>query len=267
VEYDIDYTAVQPGINFNFYTISPAGIGAGGFNQNIYCDGAFDTPRHCMELDFLEGAGNCGFAATIHTKVEKTSNGCTSWGCRTDITFNGQTRFHMKVDFGTDGSMTWNVAGRSFPSAGMDPAPDGQAMGMIRSELAAHGGVLYSSMWGHAGECWTPLEQQCGNCADQVQGYSSLQRSVGRVSNLKVMGSVVQGPPPHTCGGASPSPPTPWAPAPPTGGQGQPCRGGVCCDPQLGQRCPGGLACPSCGGPACQCPGQDVEDVAEEILV
>jgi len=200
VEYDIDYTDVKPGINFNFYTISPDGIGAGGFNSDIYCDGATGTPRHCMELDFLEGAGNCGFAATIHTKDGDNNNGCTAWGCRTDITFDGTTSFHMKIEFGTDGSMTWHVADRVFPSSGMNPRPDGQAMGRITGDLASKGGVLYSSMWGHEGQCWTPLEDQCGKCDDQVHGSDSLRSSHGTVSNLKIMGSVVQGPQPRACG-------------------------------------------------------------------
>lgn len=203
VEYDVDFTNVKPGVNFNFYTISPGGIGGGGFiKDNNYCDGAEAAQTHCMELDFIEGAGNCGLAATIHTKDGGAGDGCTAWGCRTEILFNGKLSFRMKVSFGTDGSMEWNVGGRTFPSSAMQPRPDGQAMGRIMGDLAGKGGVLYSSMWGQGDGCWTPMENQCGKCQDLVHGSASLDSSKGTVSNLKVMGAVVQGPTPRACGDA-----------------------------------------------------------------
>jgi len=40
VEFDIDLSGTKVGVNGNIYTVSPSGIGSGGFNQGQYCDGA-----------------------------------------------------------------------------------------------------------------------------------------------------------------------------------------------------------------------------------
>jgi broad specificity polyphosphatase/5'/3'-nucleotidase SurE len=32
VEFDLDVSGVHPGVNANIYTISPTGVGSGGFN-------------------------------------------------------------------------------------------------------------------------------------------------------------------------------------------------------------------------------------------
>ena len=68
VEYDIDLSNVDSGVNANIYTISPASFSGSYFNKTLdYCDGAATGSDWCMELDWIEANGHCGGAATIHT--------------------------------------------------------------------------------------------------------------------------------------------------------------------------------------------------------
>jgi len=72
VEYDIDLSNVDNGVNANIYTISPASFSGSYFNKTLdYCDGAATGSDWCMELDWIEANGHCGGASTIHT-IEET---------------------------------------------------------------------------------------------------------------------------------------------------------------------------------------------------
>merc|ERR1712070_835808 len=70
------------------------------------------------------------------------------------------------------------------------------------------GGVIYSSQW--TGD-WVPADF-CGG------GPGDLGGSHFRVSNLRISGSVVQGPEPQKCSGPQPSPSPSHTPSPSPGG-------------------------------------------------
>merc|ERR1712166_633407 len=73
----------------------------------------------------------------------------------------------------------------------------------------SNGAVVYSSQWTNS---WVPPPDDCGG------GPGDLDGSSFSISNLRISGSVVQGPEPTKCSGPQPAP----GPAPPTpGGQCQ----------------------------------------------
>ena len=62
VEYDIDFSATNPGVNANIYSVSPQFPGS-RFSQDAYCDGSRPAgPGYCTEVDYIETNGNCGGA-------------------------------------------------------------------------------------------------------------------------------------------------------------------------------------------------------------
>jgi hypothetical protein len=187
VEFDIDLSAVRTGVNANIYTISPS-IGGGGFDQNNYCDGAGEKPW-CLEVDWIESNGNCGGATTLHTKPGTGNDGCTSWGCRASYHYNGRASFHVKVEYGTDGSWTTTRDGQVINAGTMSPQPGGDAWAVIKSSYESKGAVIYSSEW----KGWVPVEE-CGTDGDLDASHFS-------ISNLRIKGSIVQGPTPRACGG------------------------------------------------------------------
>lgn len=188
VEFDVDVTNVRPGVNANLYAIAPT-IGAGGYTGGDYCDGADNDKPWCIELDWLESNGNCAAAATLHTVPGPGDNGCTAWGCRLTWSYNGETSYQMRVEYGNDGTQTLFKNGQVLD--GYSPSPDGQAWGKIREEMQSKGVVIYGSEW----TGWVP-EEWCGTDGD-------LEASSYSISNIVVQGSVVQGPEPQKCGFAT----------------------------------------------------------------
>merc|ERR1712151_971482 len=83
----------------------------------------------------------------------------------------------------------------------LSPAPGGFDWGVIKSSYESKGAVIYSSEW----EGWVPVED-CGT-------HGNLGGSHFSISNLRIKGSIVQGPNPTRCAPA-PAPPTP--PSPPS---------------------------------------------------
>jgi hypothetical protein len=209
VEYDMDVSAARPGVIPNLYSISPGGIGGGGFvKDQHYCDGAAGSHDYpwCMEIDWIESNGGCGGATTIHTVPGEGDNGCTGWGCRTSYHF-GNSRYHMKVSYDNSGHLS--VDSDQFGLGGFSPDPSG-AWETIRSTHESNGAVLYSSQWTSG---WVPPPDDCGS------GPGDLDGSSFSISNLRISGTVVQGPEPTKCSGPSPpGPPTPPTP-PPSPGQ------------------------------------------------
>lgn len=192
VEFDLDLSGVRRGVNANIYTISPS-IGGQGFDNNAnYCDGAGQKPW-CLEVDWLESNGNCGGATTLHTKQGTGNDGCTAWGCRASYHYNGKTSFHMKIEYGTDGSWTTIRDGQVINAGSMSPQPGGDAWSVIKSSYESKGAVIYSSEW----VGWVPVDDCGGNAPD-----SDLAPSHFSVRNLRIKGSIVQGPKPRGCGSA-----------------------------------------------------------------
>lgn len=192
-EFDIDFSGVQRGVNANIYTVSPTF--GGSFTQSSYCDGSpgmIDKGKWCMEVDWIESNGNCGAATTLHTKNQKTGNdGCTAWGCRASYTFNGKASFHMRIEYGTDGTWTTIRDGQTINAGMMSPRPSQESWNVLKSTYESKGGVLYSSEW----VGWVPETGPCGGNA----GNSAQDASHFTVSNLKVTGSIAQGPQARKC--------------------------------------------------------------------
>lgn len=184
VEYDIDFSGVPRGVNANIYSISPENIG-GGYVGDDYCDGADNTSPWCVEVDWIESNGDCGGATTLHT-IPGPGNGCTAWGCRTDYMYNGKSQFHMKVAFTGDGKWTTYMDGQ--PIANLDPAPQASDWAKLAQQYSQRGAVIYSSQW----VGWVPVDA-CGT------NPGPLDQAKFDISNLKVYGTVMQGPTPTRC--------------------------------------------------------------------
>merc|ERR1712190_415536 len=258
VEFDIDFSNVKTGVNANIYTISPS-TDASGYTGSRYCDGAKTDDNWCLEVDWIESNGNCGGATTLHTKEGPGSNGCTAWGCRASYHYNGRSSFHMRIEYGTDGSWTTIRDGQTIGGGSLSPQPNGWDWSVIKSNYETKGALIYSSEW----VGWVPVDD-CG------KGPGDLDGSHYKVSNLKISGSVVQGPTPRSCGGPSPGPsPTP-SPNPAPSAAWQACSTGPCCNPysSVAQLCPGQIACKECGGgEACQCPTTAKEAMHEALVL
>lgn len=186
VEYDIELTNVQPGINANIYTISPKEIPTTiGFTQKNYCDGAKTGTNWCTEIDWIESNGNCGGATTLHMK-EGTGVGCTAWGCSVTYKYNGNTNFHMKVAYEPDGTITVYRDKEIYKK--FTPTPTSTDMQVLIDQYKRLGAVIYSSLW----KGWVPMGNSCPKNGD-------LQSSSFEIKNLKIFGTVVQGPIPKLC--------------------------------------------------------------------
>lgn len=201
VEYDVDFSKNKAGINANVYTISPSFSGAYDDNT-MYCDGAMPEDGSvpwCMEVDWIEGNGNCGGATTIHTVAERGGKDfCGTWGCQSEYSFNGKTIFHMTVTYGTDGSWTVKRDGQTIQvGEGQDwkPSPSAKDWAIVKSTMESKGSVIVSSVWTAAAGGWLPANGVCGNgTGTDVAG------STFAVRNLKITGSITNGPPPTVCG-------------------------------------------------------------------
>merc|ERR1712028_313212 len=163
----------------------------------------------CLEVDWLEANGGCGGATTLHTVSGTGGGACNYWGCRSTYSFGGST-FHMKVEYGNDGKFTITRDGQQISGDSFDPPASGNDWGIVKSTYESKGGVIYSSQWTGS---WVPADF-CGG------GPGDLDGSHFAVSNLRVSGSVVQGPEPQKCSGPqpSPSPSPPPSPSPSPGG-------------------------------------------------
>merc|ERR1712146_551670 len=103
-------------------------------------------------------------------------------------THNGRTSFHMRIEYGADGSWTTIRDGQVINSGSLSPSPGGFDWGVIKSSYENKGAVIYSSEWSG----WVPVED-CGTSGNLPGSHFS-------VSNLRIKGSIVQGPTPRACG-------------------------------------------------------------------
>lgn len=202
VEYDVDFSRTRPGVNANLYTISP--VFSGSFQQGAYCDGQKTGDAFCVEIDWIETNGNCGGATTLHTRPGPGNLGCTAWGCSNKFNYNGKTSFHMKVSYGTDGSITVVRDGVTISHGHYYPQPEGQDIPTLKYQYQTRGAVLYSSQW----VGWVPEVSGCSTSGGDL-GSSSFS-----ISNLVINGQVVQGPTPTRCSGSPPAPVTTPKPVP-----------------------------------------------------
>jgi hypothetical protein len=195
VEFDVDVSNVELAVNANLYAIAPD-IGPDGFQSGEYCDGAVhdnDGIPYCMELDFVESNGNCGAAATLHTIPGPGSDGCTAWGCRTHFMYNGNTQYHMRVEYSHDGVQRMLKDGQEL--SGFNPPPNDQAWSFIKDNMQSKGVVLVGTEW----TGWVPLNEECASGDANRANEEGLAKSSFSISNLVIMGSPVQGPTPQRC--------------------------------------------------------------------
>jgi len=89
-----------------------------------------------------------------------------------------------------DGSWTTIRDGQVINSGSLSPSPGGFDWGVIKSSYESKGAVIYSSEWSG----WVPVED-CGTSGNLPGSHFS-------VSNLRIKGSIVQGPTPRACGSA-----------------------------------------------------------------
>lgn len=186
VEYDVDVSRVNRGINVNVYTISPT-IRGSSFTQSDYCDGARTDHTWCVEIDWLESNGNCGGATTYHT-IKGPGEGCTAWGCRTHFEYNGRTKFRMRIEHSPDGKLVVIRDGQRITPNDIKPTPRSDDWCILAEAYRTKGALIYSSQW----TGWVPT---CKGSSDN----GVLEGSVYTVSNLKIFGSVLQGPEPMRC--------------------------------------------------------------------
>jgi hypothetical protein len=187
VDFDIDLCSVHTGVNGNIYTVSPAGLGAAGFSSDKYCDGAQTGAKWCMEVDWLESNGNCGGATTLHTIEGPGAVGCTAWGCRSTYHYGSRCAFHMTIQYGNDGQWTTIRDGQTIGPNDLSPAASSNDWRIISDFYSTKGAIIYSSEW----TGWVPLND-CGTTGDLASSSFSIK-------NLKITGSVVQGPTPRVC--------------------------------------------------------------------
>jgi len=253
VEFDFDVSSANTGVIPNIYTVSPDGIG-GGFSSDHYCDDGENDHPDCLEVDWLEANGGCGGATTLHTVSGTGGGACNYWGCRSTYSF-GSSTFHVKVEYGNDGKLTITRDGQVISGDAFDPPASGSDWGIVKSTYESKGGVIYSSQWTGS---WVPADF-CGG------GPGDLGGSHFAVSNLRVSGSVVQGPEPQKCSGPqpspSPSPPSPSPSPPPSPPTPTPPSAGLCCYEgcgkaptscnSAGEYCSSADTCGNCGGEWC----------------
>lgn len=148
----------------------------------------------------------------MHTKPGEGDGECNYWGCRSTYHL-GNSKFHMKVDYDSSGKVTLNIDGQVISGDSLSSVSSSD-WDIVRNTYQSTGAVIYSSQWTGA---WVPADF-CGG------GPGDLDGSHFEISNLKITGTVKQGPEPNRCDGPTPPTPTPITPTPsPSGTCGSYC--------------------------------------------
>lgn len=169
VEWDMDVSKSHSGVNSNFYLTFPRKPNCG---IHCYCDSG--GTGGCAELDFAENNGGCFSQTTWHNEF----NGGDKGG---QVAGNGGMSggiVHMKATWSQDGNnLNVQVGSNHYSGSGKGEA----------SNMKDWGAVIYSSQW----VGWVP-HPECG-------GDGNLQASSFTVSNIRMQGTVTQGPEPRRC--------------------------------------------------------------------
>lgn len=210
VEFDVENSGSQWGVNNNFYTISPDHAYT---NYNDYCDGQgpdASSPLgiYCMEMDIYEANGAQNLATTWHNWFNH-DGGCDQGGCAAEKNLGGS--FHVKAEFGTDGWMHTYFNDEEINA--FNPYPSDAARDNVKNTMSSVGVAFASTQW----TGWVPGP-------GEVEG--DLDNSQFSIKNVRVSGSVVFGPEPPKCTGPAPAP----APTPNPSPSGGYCCWGNTCD-------------------------------------
>eukprot|EP00929_Paragymnodinium_shiwhaense_P036147 TRINITY_DN1941_c0_g1_i1.p1 TRINITY_DN1941_c0_g1~~TRINITY_DN1941_c0_g1_i1.p1 ORF type:complete len:334 (+),score=34.31 TRINITY_DN1941_c0_g1_i1:55-1002(+) len=166
IEWDMDLSGAHGNINNNFYLTYLSRPNCG---INCYCDSGGSAPG-CAEMDLTENNGNCWQATTWHPDPSGGDHG----GEAQEGGLSPQTHFKAEWD-ATGDHLDVHVGGNTHGGSG------------LKDVMVQHGGVIYSSQW----QGWVPGGGRCG--------YGDLGSAVFSVKNLKIRGTVVQGPKPRLC--------------------------------------------------------------------
>jgi len=200
IEFDMDVCGAQTGVNNNFYTISPQGGPSSG-----YCDIQTNDSPICMELDIIENNGKCLGQTTWHVWGNK-DGGCDQNGCYGQYHLDDGCQFHMRTEFGEDGSMTQYRNGQVINVNG---GPSGNEKAQIKQNMESTGAAIASTQW----TGWVPDDGSCGGGDANGASFAVTNVVVHAPQGIKF------GPSPPTCNEPSPSPspaPTPPTPPPPS---------------------------------------------------
>jgi hypothetical protein len=188
VEFDMDTTQTQPGIISTFYTTSPEEANCG---MACYCD-INSAVRPCLEMDLVENNGNCVLATTTHTHATDGVSGnrnCDKWGCASKTPLPG-TPVHMKGVFAEDGTLSVYLDG--VANNKYSPVPSDASNAVVAATMKRIGAVIVSSQWYSSG--WVPGKDDC-----PAGTKENLASSFFLISNLRVNGTVKNGPEPPKC--------------------------------------------------------------------
>jgi hypothetical protein len=147
IEFDMDVCGAQPGINNNFYMISPKG----GPQVSGYCDIQTNDSPICMELDVIENNGKCLGRTTWHVWGDK-AGGCDQNGCFGQYKLDDGCKFHMRTEFGEDGSLTQYRNGEVI-SISVEARENNE----IKQTMESVGSAIASTQW----EGWVPDDGSC----------------------------------------------------------------------------------------------------------
>lgn len=181
IEFDMDTSGAQTGVNTNFYLVFPDPSYFGPYND---CDIQGVGKPTCMEMDIVEMNGNCVGQTTWHTWPNH-DGGCDQSGCSTKYQRSGTS--HFRAEFAENGWMTVFVDGQQVN--GYNPTPSQSSVNYAQQTMSSVGAQIMSSQW----QGWVPS----GNCG----AGGSLEASTYSINNIVISGSVVQGNPPQLCSG------------------------------------------------------------------
>lgn len=194
VEFDMNVSRVADAVNTNLYTTSPSRQNCGA---TCYCD-IQKSPAgkpSCMELDLLENNGRCLLATTLHTFAtdgKPNNQNCDRWGCQSQAKLPGSGTFHIFTQFGHDGTVTVYLDG--VANKNYNPVPSQRSNDVVVQTMQSIGAVIESSQWFG----WVPGGNSC-----PTGNINKLAGSIVSVSNLRVNGTVRQGPIPTLCAAQS----------------------------------------------------------------
>jgi hypothetical protein len=188
VEFDMDVSQVQHGVNTNLYTSSPEKANCG---KSCYCDiQESDFWKSCMEMDIIEANGICKMATTIHTSPidgKPDNRDCDRWGCQSMATLERQ-KFHIRAEFDEDGKLRVTMDGVANDQ--YSPFPSFSSNDEVVKTMNCVGAVIESSQWFG----WAPAHDSCPKGSNDTLANSHFS-----ISNVNVMGSVLQGLEPAKC--------------------------------------------------------------------
>ena len=228
VEFEIDTTHAQLGVNNNFYTSSPS---PSVFPK--YCDKPGANGGHkCMEMDIIENNGNCMSQVSWHTSPDEDGyNGSAqvyasgvrmvraefSKGGHMTVWFNGK-KMERYENFFFRGekrgiATTWSEEWESGDVKAF-PNPSERQKKHVADQMKENGVMFQSTQWkgwvpgmgpqygGYESWGWEAGNQECWS---EAAGSPDVDASVFSIRKLRVFGTVVQGPKPNECPSSSTS--------------------------------------------------------------